>query len=170
MKRFISSDGAQQTFILPREEIIRALEEEPLAARSWVTERTIENPNCHVCAVGAVLRDAGFSNWMIDDSAGKLCRNAFGAPYDVNQLLPDMLSEIKRENFLGALSIYFEGLFDKECTDRSQWAGSVAQPPVREKLVAFVLEHFPAEIEIRLPVDSDIKLTNQMRLLRLDLQ
>lgn len=116
-----------------KEEIIEAIETEPLRAGSWFYDydHTTNFETCSVCAVGAVLRRAGLKERDELDIDLEVCNDEYFGLYK----LKDALS---CGNFMGALSIKFE--------DLSEQVESMDE--VREKLIKFVKENFPDEVEL----------------------
>ena len=107
---------------IDRDHIIKALETEPLCKGSWITSKKWEecisesdNPldlkpeqftgnqlDCPVCAVGATLRSAGVEPIYLEMVAMDVCGYAYTGAFS------DTEKELKRGNYLGALSIFFE--------------------------------------------------------------
>lgn len=101
-----------------KKEILEAIKKEPLKAGSWVKMDDFGDPvkdkNCTVCAIGAVLRRAKYSNQQAWEFGGCLMNSDAVAPLDEEcvdlgvekNLVERLLSEKK---YLHALSVRFEG-------------------------------------------------------------
>lgn len=135
---------------ITKEEIIKALETEPLAqgkfiyhpkCEAWVETLVFtSNPECKVCAVGAVLRNKlpiGSLHWFYNKVVNLTKYSKFEEDaedsFDSIDLFIDSL--IEQEDYLSALSVFFED-----------------QPKelARENTIEFVKDNFPEEIEVNL--------------------
>lgn len=126
-----------------RKQILQAIRTESLKAGAWIHEKNVFNEdlgynievaddNCKVCAVGAVLRQAGVDSDEIrymGDSLLNLTLTALNADGDEE-------AELENKNYLGALSVKFEKLA------KTYGAGK----RTREKLAVFVKKNFPKTI------------------------
>jgi len=125
-----------------RKDVLKAIKNEPLATGNWVNESGFSYPNqkkCDVCAVGAVLRQAGFSNYDIGDFGEDLMATGEASAYgDKKQQEKLIRSYLDRENFLHALSIKFEGQANRTGTGKR----------TRDILMKFVKENFPKRIKL----------------------
>lgn len=117
---------------ISKEQIIQALETEPLKAGEWASPDGLSDQPCEVCAVGAVLRAANWSDDRIRTEAVSLVGNCFIGSDNTE-------SALGAGNYLGALSSYFERIYPK----------SGATHETRAALVRFVKEYFPPTINIK---------------------
>lgn len=128
---------------ISRAKVIEALKTEPLDYGAWFHGNDIKT--CNVCAVGAVIRKASFvstfSNFD-EEQMGNIClklTDRVASACDVNSE-DETNSAIKilleDENYLGALSVFFEDMMDRDTT-------GVVNSSHRKRLVTFVKKHFP---------------------------
>jgi hypothetical protein len=123
--------------IISRRDVLLAIAAETLWPQSWVEQ--LGNPGCRVCALGAVLRLKGWNNRDIMRDAPVVARMRFDPADNLNFALT-------AENYLGALSIYFERLCEKGATIDDDEMPAYVEKTVKPALRSFVLEHFPAGI------------------------
>jgi len=114
-------------------DVIKALQKEPLKRGLFFRS---DKKNCMVCVVGAVLRYMSFEKW-----ARTKCKTLLGlgsaATYNRNIGI-DPMYLVESENYLGALSCYFEdGHTIKQC-------------------IAFVKKYFPNKLTIKI-TEEDIE-------------
>lgn len=156
------------TIELTREQVASAVAAEPLETLRpglWVRERgvrgtirpSVRDPNCEVCAVGAVMRMA------LDPrhEAAAIARAAVSAVGRGQSLtnLPGSLEVVRdaaraalaRGNAMSALSIFFEGAYDamRASHRSSDLAPDVAAgllAVLRAAVVEFVREEFPPTV------------------------
>jgi len=143
--------------------IKKAIKTEPLLKAghwvNWVGDRestTVgDKKNCSVCAVGAVLRevlDDEQKSYMID-SAAETCINSDRlflpdmAGRDEDWLLEKAAVLCDDKAYMNGLSTYFEGLW-RLAEDRANddYVSRHQVYRIRQKLLKFVTEHFPAKI------------------------
>lgn len=98
--------------IITRDDVLKAIREEPLIATDWIGWRTPENGGCPVCAVGAVLRHKGLDDLEIPYTAYTVTKGKFIA----SESIPAALAA---KNYLGALSIKWERM--TEMKKPSEW-------------------------------------------------
>lgn len=134
-----------------KEIIIDALKTEPLSSGyGWCRRRALDVVgDCEVCAVGAVLRKLKMTNAQILRKAPTLVRN-HTMPHgdDEDNVLESALLRVGEENYLGALSTYFEGINRRRYYTTGVLEDFVATSEVREKCIAFVTTHFPDSFDI----------------------
>jgi len=124
--------------MITKEKVIKAIKTEPLIVNYFVERdkysNIVTNPNCSVCAVGAVFRASGMSNTEIDDVTSdpqeNICSTSIGRIEDL----------LKSKLYLNALSVKFEYLASKYGTGKR----------TRNELVKFVEENFPYRIKLHL--------------------
>jgi hypothetical protein len=144
---------------ISRKTILKAIKKEPLRAGEWVDKSDLKTVgNCHVCAVGAVLRTAGLPNNQIGNSAWNLMAGANPVTWGDDHMIAEEAAQIAKEgNHLAALSAYFEGIV-RNYDIRTKDYGDVfaipnrAMPVVRRKLRRFVLKNFPKRIRLHQPI------------------
>lgn len=124
---------------ITREQVIEAIKTETLKRGKWVAlifditgTRTDNNPNCSVCAVGAVLRHKGFDNIRIDRLAPEVC---FSGEFTRNA---SSINAKRQKDWLGLLSIKFENL----CAEYK------SQLLIKKKLISYVKQHFPTKFKL----------------------
>lgn len=126
-----------------REQILKALLTEPLQGGQWVEKEYLhEIGDCRVCAVGAILRSClKMTNSEIHENGARVTNNRCvrNGLYD-NINYPK--NELKKKNYLGALSIFFEDLVYRR--------NDGATPNDRVKLCKFVLDNFPSRITVNI--------------------
>lgn len=118
------------TKTITRALVIKALKTETLRRRTWFADN--QKPGCRVCAVGAVLRHCSFETWArklnldLNDLGQPAVKNedCFGGSQTVVKIL------LKKKNYLGALSEYFESKHTKK------------------QCIAFVKENFPKSFRL----------------------
>lgn len=132
---------------ITRDDVLRAIEQEPLMPDSWV--QNIHIDGCPVCAVGAVLREKGLENMDIGIVARRVTRGQF---IPSASSLPRQLAE---GNYLGALSMQFERMCEVAPKDvfiklENALFGEYleihpgyVQEIVKPKLIEWVKEHLP---------------------------
>lgn len=118
--------------------IIRALKTEPLQTGQFVEKPDLRKVgDCNVCAVGAVLRATGATNYQIAKHTGwangGVCIFSCESQRRIIQLL-------ERKDYMSALSSYFEDLVFGEPTKAQ-----------RRKLIAFVEKNFPNRVPLVAP-------------------
>lgn len=92
-------------YVVTKKQIIEAVLTEPLIYNRFVHDismSTNENPDCGVCAVGAVLRKAGLKNRDILNNAMTITKLTFSSEdleYDL---------DVDNNNFLSILSMHHE--------------------------------------------------------------
>lgn len=129
---------------ITKKQIMRALKDEPLLKRKeWFQSTSdVEGVNfsvlrynkidCAVCAVGCVLRAMSFEKWA---RQRKLSLNSLGiraiafSPLD-RVVARSIKENLRRKNYLSALSRYFEG------------------GKTREQCIAFVNKNFPSKLTL----------------------
>lgn len=118
---------------ITKAQVIEALTKEPfLKAGDWAYG---DDPNCPVCAVGAVIRYSmpGLAVRDLRRVALSIC--AFGSA-TMKESVQDELGE---KRYLNALSCYFEGLAE----DRGDIYEAENHNDLRTEVIQFVQEHFP---------------------------
>jgi hypothetical protein len=122
-----------------RRTVLNALRNEPLNNMGWV--HNPRDPSCSVCAVGAVLRRAGFENGKISSFGLGLFRNGAVTPAQL-PLYSNIEGVIKKYleegRFLHALSMKYE--FQAKRTGSGKRTRGV--------LARFVKANFPTKIEL----------------------
>ena len=111
-----------------RSDVIKALEKEPILCAGEILKGSL-NPNCAVCAVGAVLRRVGVTQSNLDLMGRRITNHQYSA----SSSLPLALKE---QNWLGAISIKWEQLARK-VADKDLGPGSYSSdltPDQTEKL------------------------------------
>lgn len=121
--------------IITRDDVLKAIKEEPLIARYWVQPR--QQGPCAVCAVGAVLRNAGLTDTQINLAAATVTQHMFASD---DGSIP---AELSTRNYMGALSMQWERLVDAAVP--SLWMDIDAHhlEKLKPKLVQWVLENLP---------------------------
>jgi hypothetical protein len=124
---------------ITRKQVLEAIRTEKLKPDHFVhgeydsaNSVTVFSPGCKVCAVGAVLRQAGVSNEDMDYRAYSLIGGGNYCSGD------DEYVELANKNYLAALSIKFENLAKKN---------GGAGPKTKASLRNFVRRHFPKVFE-----------------------
>lgn len=124
---------------ITRDDVIKAIDTESLVPNQWVEGLT--NPACRVCAVGAVLRNAGLDNGDIVKQAEVVTRGQYAPSYGS---LPKIL---KDGNYMGALSIQFERLCVQAPLEVRDVDGEILSwyldRVVKQSLRSWVLSKFP---------------------------
>jgi hypothetical protein len=138
---------------ISRRDILTAIRNEPLNTGSFVNPKgvgpdgvegglgSVEDKNCTVCAVGAVLRKAGLSNREIEEfgealgDLGPITPTRYEIYSDVKGGLKELLKEKK---YLHALSVKFEGQAHKTGVGKR----------TRKVLSLFVKKNFPKRIRL----------------------
>lgn len=127
---------------ISKSEIIKALQTEPLQPGVFVeyvyvadTCNISTDPSCNVCAVGAVLRRAGYTNDAIIKAGRELSNAGFVCQGNVAQIN----EELKNRQYLNALSVKFETLMAER--DRVTKA-------VRQQLCKWVEKNLPNRIKL----------------------
>jgi hypothetical protein len=126
---------------LTKEQIITALRNEPLSAGRFIRADGKPLSSCAVCAVGAVMRDVLNRNITDEDDFNDICYIVTKDRFiddDVSQLLAE-------ENYLGALSNYFEKITDDE---NDRFLKKEVTPEIRQDVINFVENNFPNEFEV----------------------
>lgn len=124
--------------------IIKAIQNEPLINGTYVEVENYPNsgystdPNCGVCAVGAVLRRSGMTNKKIASFGAKILRQGLASFYKhkTEESLIDYY--INEKQYLNSLSEKFENLAEKYGCGKK----------TRTKLIKFVQENFPNKINL----------------------
>ncbi len=129
-----------------KENIIEALKTEPLRRGDFFHNFLDyqNNPSdletCPVCAVGAVLRQClAVTSSIAGHSVTK--GNALLDPNSKLKLRNVVRRELENKNYLGALSIYFEG---------QNYSDSFVTPNEKRNLIRFVQRNFPKRIGVNL--------------------
>lgn len=121
----------EKEMIITRKDVIKAIKKESLKRGDFVHDyykdqfgnwKEKNDPNCKVCAVGAVLRNKGYSNKQINVTVDNFAGDWTG----------DWRTELQCENYLAALSSRFE-----------QSGGG-------KKLVEWVKKHMPKQFKVKL--------------------
>jgi hypothetical protein len=155
---------------ITKEHIIAAIETEPLATLRggmWVgRDGAMVDPDsdedgalrvgsseCHVCAVGAVLRsllDASAPAYEITRAANAVVGGYITRwPGEGRAFLDKALEACASGRYMNALSIFFEGCDDEEwLRTRTRSRASPCPEDVRADTVRFVRENFPAKIQL----------------------
>jgi hypothetical protein len=121
-------------FLLPRITILEALNRNPVPGK-WLRQDGTG------CVVGHTLQSLGFERGEVDRIAQTLCWRHGGANVDACSdawLVGQAWAALKGENYLGALTDFFEGC-----------GGTPADRIERTR--AFVLENFPEIITVWFP-------------------
>lgn len=125
-----------------RKEVLQAIRYEPLKSGDWVRRNGEKEGKCQVCAVGAVLRKAGFKDEEIRRFGGILIDNFESiTPYGAGgmEYVSEKLREhLDNEYYLVALSLKFE----------SQALRTGTGKRTRKILANFVKVNFPKKIEL----------------------
>lgn len=128
----------KKTKSITKEKIIEALREEPLLRRGfWFGIKTKSAKSCSVCAVGSILRKMSFEKWAAENNIsgpelGDSVVNLWELEGSVGSKARkvDIEDHIQNENYLAALSGYFEnGHTRKQC-------------------IEFVKKHFPKRLTV----------------------
>lgn len=85
--------------LITKEEVIEALQKEQLAAGDWIEYWS--RPDCHVCAVGAVLRKKGIPN-------SRISREAVRVTNEDSVCVASTQEALDAGHWLTALSRFFE--------------------------------------------------------------
>lgn len=119
---------------ITRRQVINALRTEPLTHGTWVYQDGFNGPSketeCPVCAVGAVLRKAGLSNYEIDQAGNALMDNG---SVTSDTAVADYLAN---GLYLNALSCEFE-------SRRIHGKALKATKAFRERLITWVKKNLP---------------------------
>lgn len=152
-----------KSFVVTKQQILKALATEPLIGGIWADHngargRILEMPEeaqpeqCHVCAVGAVLRSAGFSDLRIADSAPDYTQRDYGGAdaHDEASAHSYALDKLKKGNYLGALSSIFEWAYR---AGQGYVGGPLprhlaGQQEARCAAMQFVRDHFPDKLRL----------------------
>jgi hypothetical protein len=137
---------------ITREQIIEAIQTEPLKPGRWIDGTT---STCPVCAVGGVLRRAGVHPLRIPGTASRLC-GVQPATAGAGEGALDRARALLRDGYpVNALSVAFEGLAQEHLNenaadpfDPASAEDLAAGDAAREPLIAFVRETFPDSITI----------------------
>lgn len=135
--------------VITKKLVIEALRSEKLMSGDWFHDDFDNLKDCAVCAVGAVLRRCSAlsvlikrterdDNYNINDRIRGIIR-ASNVGYDSSWR--DVLTHLKRKNYLAALSAKFEQLV----SDSAETEPTETQ---RESLVDFVKVYFPNKFTI----------------------
>lgn len=125
---------------IARKDVLKAIRTEKLRAGSFISGRIradgklVEDSRCKVCAVGAVLRQAGIPSEDIDNQAYNVL--TLESDWDDNG---DEFKQLKDGNYLAALSVKFEKLAAKN--------GGV-DPKTKSSLRNFVRRYFPKQFNM----------------------
>ena len=132
---------------ISRRDILTAIRNEPLKRGSWVymygrNDFSEGDKRCEVCAVGAILRQGGFSNYEIDYFGGALLNSGPISPdsseFNESSLTNGLKQLIKEKKYIHALSVKFE--------DQASRTG--AGKITRKVLSLFVKKNFPKRIRL----------------------
>lgn len=121
-----------------RAQVLKAIRKESLVAGHFIKPLVVGgiiDKYCKVCAVGAVLRSIGTPSNKIASTAQRVCDYKYSAHPEFN-----WETELEKENYLGALSIYFETKAKKHGAGKK----------TKDKLIAFVKTHFPKIIKFKM--------------------
>lgn len=129
-----------------RKEILKAIRTENLGTGKfiegidvgYVTRVIVYDDSCKVCAVGAVLRQAGTPSDRIMEVANEVT-NKYEYVTPQKGLEGHEFTAMKRRAWLNALSIRFEELALKTGTGKE----------TRDALCRFVKRHFPKTINVK---------------------
>lgn len=135
---------------ISRDVILKAIKTEPLKNKAFVELYDADDgyvvsddPNCHVCAVGAILRHAGMTNKQIDLFGNQLvhCGSAYASHeyHDKTNVLKTIKTNIEQKQYLHALSMKFE----YHASFPSKRIGKL-----RKLMTKFVKENFPKRIAL----------------------
>lgn len=132
--------------VITKADIKKAITREPLERRAWVEYPDLKQVgSCNVCAVGAVLRSARVKNCFIPVLAEHKCSqwssygiSRFDAIYQALQL-------VNSRDYLGALSVFFEGQSKNSRVTKTQ----------RAELLSFVELHFPDDLQITVQLPNN---------------
>lgn len=128
---------------ITKEQVLTAIKTEPLKAGSFLRADGKPINECEVCAVGAVMRNVLNNKIEDEDDFHKLCGRVTREQFIDNDV--DVL--LKNENYLGALSNYFEEMIDCKTWVPGDINLIATQDDIKE-LVTFVEENFPEEFEV----------------------
>ena len=144
---------------ITKKRIKTAILEEPyFKAGSWVRDtrdrQVGDRKSCSVCAVGAVLRsvlDDKQPAEMIKKAAAKAAPRRFGIASIMDKISRHKIlkSQIRNEQYMNALSTYFESIWFE--ADRRTDEMEISRHQVyriRKKLVKFVDKNFPRKIVV----------------------
>jgi hypothetical protein len=124
---------------ITRGQVLKAIKKEKLRPGQWVWDHV--DPKCEVCAVGAVLRNAGMAPTDIDWSAPRICQ------YKFVQGDGSIPAQLRRGNYLGALSMKFERLCEMTPMGGRDLWGCVTdehiETKIKPKLEEWVRDHLP---------------------------
>jgi len=129
---------------ISRKTILLAIRNEPLKPLEWVQLDgmiPVTQEDCPVCAIGATLRRAGFSNDEIHDFGGNM--NITGictlrAVSENSTVEKELVTLLKGQRYLHALSLKFE--------DQASRTGG--GKTTRRILSEFVKKNFPNRIKL----------------------
>lgn len=134
-----------ETLRIPKETVIKAIEIEPLRDGAWVYparlvgDAIVDDAACSVCAVGATLRNLGWSNSQIRKEVWcYVDENERVVSPERNNTRPNVDLLLLRGKYLNALSTFFEGLVVQ----------GAHMNDIRKTLVEWVKVSFPDELEI----------------------
>lgn len=136
-----------KTKTISKDVILKAIKIEPLNKGYFVQWERNEfgpstNPNCKVCAVGAVLRHAGMTNRQIDLFGDKLnnCGQVYASSECDKQSVRETIETmLKQKRYLHALSVKFEY--------NASILGAGGKR-IRKVMTKFVKENFPKRIAL----------------------
>jgi hypothetical protein len=120
--------------------VIKALLTEPLMSGNWISEG-LNDGDCMVCAVGAILRKSGFYRNKIMEFGENMIESGACTPWDErceNSFSLTIDKHLKNGRYLHALSLKFE----------SMESSKKPTATTRKSLVKFVEKNFPNRIKI----------------------
>lgn len=122
---------------ITKQEIIKAIQEEPLEGGSWITWN--KDNTCKVCAVGAVLRKATkLDGRALQNYCGEKVKYPHMANHDIAYLLTNGF-------YMSALSTFFENTWEDLCDEEGD-PDPNTEPEARKRTLNFVSMHFPEEL------------------------
>lgn len=134
---------------ISKRDIIKALQTEPLFPGSWIETGRTTDPNCQVCAVGAVLRSAAkVPGYLISDLGNGILWHSYDVAPDTESYTVARRKAVrycKQKAYLAGLSLFFESLW--ESYPRELYYDEKIKS-VRKTLIRFVMTHFPNRISM----------------------
>jgi hypothetical protein len=132
---------------ISKKKVLEAIKNEPLYSGEWAkidaNGKVMRDKDCPVCAVGATLRKAGFSNNEVSRFGRKMSDHGDVAPdflswEGAKDMKQYVLNCLANKEYLHALSIKFEDQADKTGVGKK----------TRSVLVNFVEKNFPNRIKL----------------------
>lgn len=130
-----------------RRQVLTALRTEPLKNGDWVHDKAYDydankDGTCSVCAVGAIVRAAGYKDFQVSERANSACHGAaipFNEKAPPSEILTEAHHMAKDGDYFGSLSFLYEGMAERLGPNGKR---------IRTLLAKHVKTYFPKTLKI----------------------